>query len=54
MQPFIISYTDNQGNKFLVLGERPTQDINDSTAGAEKKFSSNFSKAKPKFCLSVH
>ena len=32
------SHTDNQKNNFLVLGEVPTQGINDSTGAAEKKF----------------
>ena len=32
----------------------PTQDINDSTGASEKKNSINFSKAKTKFCLSLH
>ena len=31
------SYTDNRKNNFLVLGERPTDDINNSTGAAEKK-----------------
>ena len=47
------SHTDNQKNNFLVLGEGPTQGINDSTGAAEKK-SINFSKANTKFCLSLH
>ena len=48
------SYTDNWKNNFLALGERPTDDINDSTGAAEKKFKINFSKANTKFCLSLH
>ena len=43
------SNTDNQKNSFLLLGEGPTQGINDSTGAAEKKFSINFSKANTKF-----
>ena len=43
------SNTDNQKNSFLLLGEGPTQGINDSTGPAEKKFSINFSKANTKF-----
>ena len=31
------SHTDSRKNNFLVLGEGPTQDINDSTGAAEKK-----------------
>ena len=31
------SHTDNRKNNLFVLGERPTQGINDSTGSAEKK-----------------
>ena len=48
------SHTDNQKNDFLVLGRGPTFDINGSFGSTEKKFSINFSKAKTKFCLSLH
>ena len=48
------SHTDNRINNFLVLGEGPTQDINDSTGSAEKKISINFSKSNTKSCLSLH
>ena len=44
----------NRKNNFLVLGERSTDDINDSIGTAVKKFSINFSKTNPKFCLSLH
>ena len=37
-----------------MLGEGPTDDINGSIGTAEKKLSINFSKAKTKFCLSLH
>ena len=40
--------------KLLVLGEGPAEGINDSVNAAEKKNSINFSKAKAKFCLSLH
>ena len=46
------SYTDNRKNNFLVLGERPTDDINNSTGAAEKKIKINFTEANTKFCLS--
>ena len=38
-------------NKFLKLGERPTDGINDSSDAAEKN---NFSKAMTKVCLSLN
>ena len=47
------SHTDNRNNN-LVIGERLTQGINDSTGAAENKFSTNFSKVNTKFCLSLH
>ena len=39
---------------FLVLREGYTFDIDGSFGAPEKKFSINFSKAKTKFCLSLH
>ena len=48
------SHTDNLKNNFLVLGERPTNDINGSVCTAEKTFSTNFIKGKTIFCLSLH
>ena len=41
-------HTDNCENIFLVLGEGPTGDINGSVGTREKKFISNFGKAKTK------
>ena len=48
------SHTENPKNGFLILGERDTFAINESFGAAEKKFNINFSKAKTKFCLSLH
>ena len=48
------SHPDNIKNKFFVLVEGPTDDINGSVGAAEKKFSINFSKAKTIFCLNLH
>ena len=48
------SHTDNHNNTFLVLGERPTYEINRNFGSAEKEFSINFNKAKIKFCLSLY
>ena len=42
------------GINFLVLGEDPTQGINDSNGVEEKRISFNLSKANTKFCLSLH
>ena len=46
-------HTGNCKNSYLVLGKRPSHDINDSVAAAEKRFSINYTKAKVKFCLSL-
>ena len=44
------SHADNCKNNVLVLGERPAA-FNGNVCAAVKKFNSNFSKAKTKFCL---
>ena len=38
----------------LILGEGPTQGLDDTTLTAEKKYSMNFTKYNTKFCLSLH
>ena len=43
------SDTDNHKSGFLVLGEGPTDGINDSIGAADEKFRIYFSKAKTKF-----
>ena len=48
------SHTDNRKNTFLVLDEGNTVGINGSFWAPEKKFGINFSKAKTRFCLSLH
>ena len=45
---------DNRKNRFLVLGERSADDINDSVGKAEEKNSINFTKANTKRSLSLH
>ena len=48
------SHNDIRKNNFLVLGKALTDDINGRIGTAEKTFSINFSKAKAKYCLSLH
>ena len=48
------SHAGNYKNIFLVLGERPTDDINRSVGAAKQKFSINFDKARTNSCLSLH
>ena len=47
-------HIDNSKNKFLLLGDVPSDEINDSIGAAEKKFRISFSKAKTELCLSLH
>ena len=49
-----VVHTENCKNDFLMLGEAPTDDINYSVGFAEQRFSINFIKEKPQFCLSLH
>ena len=44
----------NKTKNSLVLGEDPTQGLDDATLTAEKNYSINFSKSNTKFCLSLH
>ena len=47
------AHTDNFKNDFSILGEGDSFGINESFGAPEKKYI-NFSKAKTKFCLSLH
>ena len=47
-------HTDNKKKDILVLGEGPTQKLDDTTITAEAKYSINFSRSQRKFCLSLH
>ena len=46
------SHTDNLIINFLVLGEWPTDDVNDSTGAADSSI--NSSKVNTTFCLKAH
>ena len=48
------SHTDNQKNKFLVIGGGTTKSLDYSISTVEKEISINFSKSNTKFCLSLH
>ena len=43
-------HTDSRKNNFLVMGERPTDDINDNVGTAEKEIGINFAKADLSLC----
>ena len=45
---------DNKKNYILILGEGPTQGLDDTAMAAEKKYSINFTESSNKFCISLH
>ena len=47
-------HTNNKTRNILVLGEGFTQGIDNTTIYAEKMYSTNFTVAHKKFCLSLH
>ena len=47
-------HVDNKKKDILILGEGPTQGLDDTTLTAEKKYSINFTVTKRKYCLSLH
>ena len=50
----IITLLDNSKNRFLVLGEEPTEVLMVVLVQQKNKTSINFGKANTKFCLSLH
>ena len=44
----------NNGEDILILGERPTQGLDDATLTAEAKYPINFIKSNERFVLSLH
>ena len=47
-------HVNNKKKDILILGEGPTQGLDDTTLTAEKKYSINFTVTRKKFCLSFH
>ena len=47
-------HVDNKKKDILILGEGPTQRLDDTTLTAEERYSINFTKSRKKFCLSLH
>ena len=47
-------HVDNKKKDISVLGEGPTQGLDDTTLTAEKKYSINFTEHNKKFCLRLH
>ena len=48
------AHVDNKKKYILILGEGPTQGLDDTTLTAEEKYSINFTQSRNKFCLSLH
>ena len=47
-------HNDNKNKDILILGEGPTQGLDDSTLTADAKYPINFTKSERKFLLSLH
>ena len=47
-------YGDNKGKDILILGEGPTQGLEDTTLTAEAKYPINFTQSGKRFVLSLH
>ena len=45
---------DNKGKDILILGEGPTQGLDDTTLKAEAKYPINFTQSGRRFVLSLH
>ena len=52
MKSFI--YIDNKRKDILILGEGPTQVLDDTTLTAEAKYRFNFTQLNRKFCVTLH
>ena len=47
-------HVDNKGKNILILGEGPTQGLDDTTLTAEAKYPINFTQPNKRFVLSLH
>ena len=47
-------HVDNKGKDILILDERPTQGLDDTTLTAEAKYPINFTQPNKRFVLSLH
>ena len=47
-------HIDNKGKDILILGERPTQGLDDTTLTAEGIYPINFIQSNKRFVLSLH
>ena len=47
-------HIDNKEKDILILGEGPTQGLDDTTLTAESKYSINFTQSRKRFVLGLH
>ena len=47
-------HIDNKGKDIIILGDRPTQELHNTTLTAEAIYFINFAQSNQKFCLSLH
>ena len=47
-------HTDNKGKDIFILGEVPTQGLDDNTLTVEAKHPNNFTETRKRFVLSLH
>ena len=47
-------HVDNKNKDILILGERPTQALDDTTLTAEVRYPINFTQPNKRFVLSLH
>ena len=47
-------YVNNKGKDILILGEGPTQELDDTTLTGEAKYPINFTQSGERFILSLH
>ena len=47
-------HVDNKGKDILILGKRPTQELDYTTLMAEVKYFINFTQSRKRFVLSLH
>ena len=48
------AHIDNRKKDILILGEGPTQGLDDTTLTAEAKYPINFTQSRKRFVLSLH
>ena len=47
-------HVDNKNKNILIIGEGPTQGLDDTTLTGEAKYPTNFTQSRKRFVLSIH